>query len=70
MRESKNIACLICDFVIRKDDKPYCTIRQEFTEKLPPIRCEADCPQRHTFVDDLPELHSLQDISNILRSSL
>lgn len=52
----QNPACLICNYVQNKDGKPYCSLRQMFTENLPPIRCEADCPERKTWVDDLTNL--------------
>jgi len=55
-KQRKNQACLICNYVVARDNEPYCTLRDTFTETLPAIRCEADCPQRHTFVDDLPDL--------------
>lgn len=55
MKQYKNPPCLICDYVISKDNQPYCTLRQAFTETLPPILCDADCPQRKTWVDRLPD---------------
>ncbi len=57
LKQFRNQACLICDNITSRDNEPYCTVREQFTEKLPEIKCEADCPQRRVkWIEELPSI--------------